>query len=127
METGYAVLGNHQYFKGYCLFLCKFHKKELHELKKGIRLKFLEEMALVAEAVYKTLNPGKLNYELLGNTDEHMHWHIFPRYKNDLMPDRVVWAVDKTIRNNEKYVLAEKQRNLLIAKISLNLNKIINE
>ena len=125
METGYAVLGDCQYFRGYCLFLCKFHKTELHELKKDIRLKFLEEMALVAESVYKTFNPRKLNYELLGNTDEHMHWHIFPRYKNDLMPDRVVWAVDKTIRNNEKYILTEKQRNLLIAKISLNLNKII--
>lgn len=48
LKTGYAVLGDSQFFKGYCLFLCKLHKKELHELDKTFKLKFLEEMSLVA-------------------------------------------------------------------------------
>ena len=26
LETGYVVLGDHQHFKGYTLFLCKEHK-----------------------------------------------------------------------------------------------------
>ena len=26
LETGYAVIGDHQHFKGYTLFLCKQHK-----------------------------------------------------------------------------------------------------
>src|SRR5438477_2593341 len=74
-ETGYAVIGDSQFFKGYCLFLCKIHKEELHELDPDFKKKFLEEMSVLAEAVYKTFKPHKLNYELLGNGDRHLHWH----------------------------------------------------
>lgn len=40
-------------------------------------------MSLVGEAVYNAFKPEKLNYELLGNGDAHLHWHIFPRVTND--------------------------------------------
>ena len=59
------------------------------------------EMSLVAEAVFNAFKPQKLNYELLGNTDHHMHWHIFPRYSNDPLPNRTVWNIDKEIRTTD--------------------------
>ncbi|MFR7239557.1 HIT family protein, partial [Streptococcus pneumoniae] len=34
LETGYLVIGDHQYFAGYSLFLAKEHVTELHHLKK---------------------------------------------------------------------------------------------
>ncbi len=101
LETGFIVLGDYQFYKGYTLFLCKHHKTELHELDPGFRQDFLKEMSIVAEAVFKAFKPVKLNYELLGNTDEHMHWHLFPRHINDPDPKRTVWATDKSIRNAE--------------------------
>lgn len=52
LETGYVVLGDHQRFKGYTLFLCKEHTTELHFLESSFKVKYLEEMSLVAEAVY---------------------------------------------------------------------------
>lgn len=84
LETGYVVLGDSQRFKGYTLFLCKEHVSELHFLNHDFKLKYLEEMSLVAEAVYNVYHPNKLNYELLGNGDSHLHFHIFPRYNGDL-------------------------------------------
>ena len=123
-KTGYAVLGDHQYFKGYCLFLCKIHKIELHELNKKFRLKFLEEMSILAEAVYKTVKPVKLNYELLGNTDGHLHWHIFPRYKHEKKLKAPVWLTDKRIRNANKYIPEEKKRKELILKLKKNIELI---
>jgi len=78
LTTGYAVIGDYQTFKGYSLFLSKYHASELHKLPKNIRHQFLEEMSLVAEAVYNCFQPYKLNYELLGNSDQHLHWHLFP-------------------------------------------------
>lgn len=36
--------------KAYTLFLCKEHKTELFQLDKDVKIKFLEEMSLVAEA-----------------------------------------------------------------------------
>jgi len=84
LETGYVVIGDHQYFKGYTLFLCKEHQSELHHLERNFKVRFLEEMSLVAEAAALAFNADKMNCELLGNGDAHLHWHIFPRFTGDL-------------------------------------------
>ena len=47
-------------------------------------MKFLEEMSVVAEAVSKAFGAEKMNYELLGNGDNHIHWHLFPRKNGDI-------------------------------------------
>ena len=84
LETGYVVMGDNQHFKGYTLFLCKEHKTELFQLDHSIKMKFLEEMSIVAEAVSKAFHAEKMNYELLGNGDTHLHWHLFPRKVGDI-------------------------------------------
>lgn len=91
LETGYVVIGDHQHFKGYTLFLCKEHTTELHYLEKGFKMKYLEEMSIVAEAVYNAFKPEKMNYELLGNGDTHIHWHLFPRNEGDTPQKGPVW------------------------------------
>ena len=84
LETGYVVLGDHQHFQGYTLFLCKEHKTELFHLDPATKIRFLEEMSIVAEAVSNAFGAEKMNYELLGNGDTHLHWHLFPRISGDL-------------------------------------------
>ena len=84
LETGYVVMGDNQHFKGYTLFLCKEHKTELFQLDHSMKMKFLEEMSIVAEAVSKSFHAEKMNYELLGNGDTHLHWHLFPRKEGDI-------------------------------------------
>lgn len=95
LTTGYAVIGDHQFFDGYTLFLCKKHVTELHFLEPTFRKQFLYEMSLVAQAVHLAFQPKKLNYELLGNSHEHLHWHIFPRYGTDPHPNGPVWRIPK--------------------------------
>ena len=84
LETGYVVIGDNQHFKGYTLFLFKEHKTELFQLNYSQKLKFLEEMSIVAEAVSNAFDAEKMNYELLGNGDTHLHWHLFPRKSGDI-------------------------------------------
>ncbi len=124
LETGYVVLGDYQFFRGYTLFLCKQHKKELHELDPEFKLKFLWEMSIVAEAVYEAFSPQKLNYEMLGNTDSHLHWHIFPRHSSDPSPKKTVWVIDKKIREADKYKLQEKDLNLFKEDLNFSISKI---
>ena len=84
LETGYVVLGDNQHFKGYTIFLCKEHVTELFQLEHSFKMKYLEEMSIVAEAVSKAFSAEKMNYELLGNGDTHVHWHLFPRVTGDI-------------------------------------------
>jgi len=121
LETGYVVIGDHQYYTGYTLFLCKRHVGELHELDPGFRAQFLQEMSDVAYAVYKTVQPHKLNYELLGNAYPHLHWHIFPRYNDDPHVNMPIWVVDKTIRTAPDTVPTPEQVHQLKTSLLRNL------
>lgn len=98
LETGYVVLGDFQFFRGYTLFLCKEHVAELHLLSPRFKKRYLEEMSLVAEAVWNWVNPEVLNYEALGNAIPHLHWHIFPRHKDDPLPKKPIWEIPKEQR-----------------------------
>ena len=84
LETGYVVIGDGQYFKGYTLFLAKEHVTELHQMEYETKIKFLEEMSIVQEVVAKAFQAEKMNIELLGNGDAHVHWHLFPRKAGDM-------------------------------------------
>lgn len=84
LETGYVVLGDHQHFEGYTIFICKEHKNELFELDSDFKIKYLDEMSMVAKAVKNSFSAEKINYELLGNGDTHLHWHLFPRKSGDI-------------------------------------------
>lgn len=92
LDTGFAVLGDSQFFKGYSLFLSKTPATELHQLARAARVRFIEEMVQLGEAVNTALRPHKLNCESLGNIVHHVHWHVFPRRKTD--PDVLapVWG-----------------------------------
>ena len=85
LQTGYVVIGDNQHFYGYTLFLYKKHDKtELFQLEKAEKMKFLEEMAIVAQAAANAFGAEKMNYELLGMGDAHLHWHLFPRKNGDI-------------------------------------------
>lgn len=119
LETGYVVMGDHQHFKGYTLFLCKEHVTELHYLSRDFKLKYLEEMSIVAEAVYNVFKPEKMNYELLGNGDTHVHWHLFPRVSGDTpekgpvwwLPRNEMWNDSKRPKANELKVMVDKLKD----------------
>lgn len=113
METGYVVLGDHQHFKGYTIFLCKDHETELFHLDPARKIKFLEEMSLV-EAVARAFHAEKMNYELLGNGDTHLPWHLFPRRAGDLAEygnngKGPVWWYPKEKMYNESNIPSSKE------------------
>lgn len=125
LQTGYVVLGDSQRFKGYTLFLCKEHATELHVLAPDFRQKFLEEMSLTAEAVYKAFHPDKLNYELLGvGNGVHMHWHIFPRRAGDTPHSGPVWRLDKSELNADQYKPDAEGLKMLKALLNAELDKL---
>lgn len=122
LETGYVVISKFQYYKGYVLFLSKTHATELHQLPTSQRQLFLNEMSQVAEAVYKAVQPAKMNYELLGNEESHLHWHLVPRYTDDSNAKRPIWIIDKNIRESEEYFPTLEELATLKKKLLDSLN-----
>ena len=124
LPTSYIVIGDRQFFKGYSLVLSKYHVAELHDLTHEVRSQFLNEMALVAEAVCHAFKPDKLNYELLGNTDRHLHWHLFPRYKTDPNPKYPIWSENNFKRHSESPTVNPEELEELKQKLLTEIKKL---
>ncbi len=123
LETGYVVIGDYQFFRGYTLFLAKQHKHELHEFDEDFRNRFLIEMSQVAGAVFRAFHPVKLNYELLGNKDSHVHWHLFPRHASDPQPTKPIWMIDPAIRSAESVKPSEEDLEVLKKELLIELRE----
>ncbi len=125
LETGYVVIGDHQFFKGYTLFLYKEHITELHYLDIAKRKIFLEEMSIVGEAVFNAFKADKMNYELLGNGDAHLHWHMFPRFNGDTDYKGPVWWTDKEIMFSDDVLSTDSELEMLKNKVLVELEKLV--
>jgi len=89
--NSHLFLGKWQFYHGYCVLVSKAHEKELFFLNDNTRKSFLEELNFSARAIFDAFLPAKMNYELLGNQVPHLHWHLFPRYKDDPQALSPVW------------------------------------
>ncbi len=86
LAASFAVLGDVQFLPGYCIALTdRPGVRTLTDLPRPDRLRFLDDMESLGEAVEKVCrarDPGfrRVNLEILGNTDAILHAHIWPRY-----------------------------------------------
>ena len=132
LDTGYVVIGDHQRFYGYTLFLYKEHMTELHHLCRSSKMRFLEEMSLVAEAVADAFDAEKMNCELLGNGEAHIHWHLFPRKSGDIGDygnngRGPVWWYPMEKMYDEAVRPSEKELERLKKQLNISLDKILRE
>lgn len=91
LSASVAVLGHDQHYRGYTLVIAKTHATELYQLGERESAQYFQDMLRTARAIATAFTPRKMNYELLGNTVPHLHWHLFPRYEGDPNPARPVW------------------------------------
>lgn len=91
LPTAVAVLGADQYYPGYTLVIARRHATELYHLPDDESTTYFQDMLRVARAIDRAFSPRKMNYELLGNTVAHLHWHLFPRFADDPNPTRPTW------------------------------------
>jgi len=83
MASGWAVLGDRQVLRGYCLLLPDPVVPDLNALDLAARSQFLEDMARVGDAVLAVTGAVRINYAIFGNLDPALHAHIVPRFKDE--------------------------------------------
>jgi diadenosine tetraphosphate (Ap4A) HIT family hydrolase len=118
-RTSVAKLNPDQAFEGYAFLTLKWHEEELYKLSDKDRKQFLEDMSLIANALSKAFKPDKMNYELLGNSMPHLHWHLIPRYTSDPMWGRPIWAGSRRRKrlNEEGYALLKRRIETCISSL----------
>jgi diadenosine tetraphosphate (Ap4A) HIT family hydrolase len=79
-----------------------------------------DEMRLVAESIAAVVKPWKMNYECLGNSEPHVHWHLLPRQESESVELRrgPIWLRPESER---KVTLDESDRRALIGAIRTQL------
>ncbi len=107
LDSGYVVFGATQFLPGYCVLLSDVDDaSHLTDLPFHQRQLFLADMALVGEAVFNACSgydPAfrRINYEILGNSYEHLHAHVTPRYSWEAAEFRSgpIWKYPDEVRN----------------------------
>lgn len=82
-ENSYLYLGEHQFYRGYCVLVTKEHFQEMTDVPDEQRTNLFKEMMVAHSAIEKAFLPKKMNMCSLGNVVPHVHWHFFPRYADD--------------------------------------------
>ena len=96
MKSGWAVLGDPQITRGYCLLLPDPVVPDLNSLTGDARRQFLDDMASLGDAILEETGAERINYEILGNVEPALHAHVIPRHssENADLRKKPVWLHD---------------------------------
>ena len=96
VTSGWVVLGDIQFLRGYTLLLPDPVVPDLNALNKHQREVYLYEATVVGDALLNLTDAYRINYEILGNSEPSLHTHIFPRYRHeqDHLRTGPAWAYD---------------------------------
>jgi diadenosine tetraphosphate (Ap4A) HIT family hydrolase len=120
LPHSFVILGDAQFYRGYCVVLAKRHVNEVHLMPPEEARALFDETVAVGRAIALATEPLKLNYECLGNIEPHVHWHVFPRVKADAMSAAPVWMRPETER---KVALEDSDRRALIRRLAEELRR----
>ena len=76
------------------------------------------------------LDAEKLNYELLGNGDTHLHWHLFPRVTGDIENygnhgRGPVWWYPMELMYSEENIPSETELEEMKSKLLRELERVL--
>ncbi len=105
MPSGWAVLCDVQFLRGYSILLADPVAPDLNALDKQKRAEFLLDMAILGDALLEVTGAYRINYDILGNLDPALHAHVIPRYltEPEAMRRGPLWLYDKAVRDSVKF------------------------
>jgi diadenosine tetraphosphate (Ap4A) HIT family hydrolase len=92
LAESHVTLADEQAYRGYCILLLKDHHEQLDGLPLERQARLWEDVARVAAAMRRTVDPVRINYACLGNFVTHVHWHVIPRHADDPEPQHPIWV-----------------------------------
>ncbi len=94
------VLVDDSNYVGFCRVILNKHVKEMTDLSETERLNIMQITFAVEQVLRDVLQPTKINLASLGNKTPHIHWHVIPRFENDVHFPETIWSTE--VREAEK-------------------------
>ena len=79
-------------YPGFTRVVWTAHVVEMTDLSTPEQSALMHAVFLVESVQRKILQPHKINLAAFGNVVPHLHWHIIPRWEDDLHFPAPVWA-----------------------------------
>lgn len=86
VPSGWVFLCEMQFLRGYCILNSDPVVASLNDLNTRQRMDYLNDMALVGDALMEVTGAHRINYAIFGNQEPALHAHIIPRFLSE--PDQ---------------------------------------
>ena len=87
-----VVLVDDPHYVGFCRVILNKHIKEMTDLIEAERIKVMQTTFVVEQVLRDVLQPKKINLASLGNKTPHIHWHVIPRFEDDVHFPETIWS-----------------------------------
>lgn len=114
MRSGFVFMMDVQFLPGWCVLTAYPQVSDLHSLPFAQRNDYLADVNILGEAIEAVTQPVRMNYSILGNTDNYLHAHVYPRYAWE-QPDRLrgpAWFYVHECWSDPAYALNESHVEL---------------
>jgi diadenosine tetraphosphate (Ap4A) HIT family hydrolase len=111
-------------YPGYVRVIWKDHVREMSELGDEEKQRLMRTVFAVESAQREVLAPDKINLASLGNLTPHLHWHVIPRFKDDLHFPQPVWGAPQRKPSEEALEVRREQVARLRELIAENVSRI---
>jgi diadenosine tetraphosphate (Ap4A) HIT family hydrolase len=105
-----VVLVDDNLYPGFCRVIWQDHVKEVTDLPELDRMLLMDVLWQVERVVREVMQPDKINLASFGNVVPHLHWHVIPRYTDDIHFPQPVWG--QAQRNADAVMLEVRRQRL---------------
>lgn len=100
-------------YPGFTRVVWTKHVVEMTDLGTEEQSTLMRAVFLVESIQRKMLQPHKINLAAFGNVVPHLHWHIIPRWSDDLHFPAPVWAATPEHDERAQAALEARKANIL--------------
>ncbi len=112
-----VVLIDDDNYPGFCRVIWQDHVKEVTDLPELDRMLLMDVLWQVELVVREVMQPDKINLASFGNVVPHLHWHVIPRFTDDVHFPQPVWG--QAQRASQPQSLQERRERLGALRLKL--------
>lgn len=107
-------LNKNQTYRGHCQLIFDLrHAARPDQLTLEEWTAFSDDLYRAQGVIQRVTNADHVNLESLGNMVPHLHWHVVPRYRDDVRWGSPIWLTDGAQMKDTR--LEHKERSALIS------------